>query len=197
MPLLEKHWSTLSLPARSCVFVPLAGKSKDMLWLASQGFRVLGVELSPVAVEQFFDENNLEPLIHVSPVGRHFVAGDIELVCGDVFALDVGHLSGCAAVYDRAALIALPVEMRQRYAKHLSHNLPAHCQMLLITVDYAQSEMEGPPFSVNADEVQVLYANDWQIKMLERDDILAAEPRFVERGLTALHTSVFQLHRPG
>lgn len=196
MPLLEKHWSGLQVPIGSLVFVPLAGKSKDMLWLASQGYRVLGVELSPLAVEQFFDENKLAPVIHDSSVGRHFIADTIELICGDVFAFDASVLAECSAMYDRAALIALPVNMRQRYASHLSRNLPGNRQMLLITVDYAQSEMDGPPFSVTADEVQILYADDWQITMLERRDILAEEPRFVERGLTALQTSVFQLQRP-
>ena len=197
MPALEKYWPSLSLPLGSRVFVPLAGKSKDMLWLASQGFRVLGVELSPLAVEQFFEENTLEPTIHDSAYGRHFVAGDIELICGDVFALDAEALSSCAGMYDRAALIALPAELRRRYAAHLSHALPTQCRMLLITVDYAQAEMEGPPFSVNADEVQSLYAEDWRITALERADILSSEPRYIARGLTALHTSVFQLHRPG
>ena len=196
LPLLPKHWSSMALPVGSRVFVPLAGKSKDMLWLASQGYRVLGVELSPLAVRQFFEENKLEPVIHESAAGRHFVAGPIELICGDFFDLGEADLSGCAAMYDRAALIALPVEMRRRYATHLSRMLPAECRMLLITIDYAQSEMDGPPFSVNADEVQVLYADDWQITMLERRDILAAEPRFMERGLTAMHTTVFQLQRP-
>ncbi|HET9033641.1 MAG TPA: thiopurine S-methyltransferase [Dokdonella sp.] len=197
MPLLEKHWPALSVPAGSRVFVPLAGKSKDMLWLVSQGYRVLGVELSPLAVEQFFDENKLEPAIHDSAQGKHFIAGDIELICGDMFDLGVKDLSDCVAIYDRAALIALPLDLRKRYASHLSRTLPAHCRMLLIALDYAQSQMDGPPFSVSAEEVQALYANHWQISMLERRDILSDEPRFIERGLTALHTSVFQLRRLG
>ena len=195
MPLLEKHWGALSLARRSRVFVPLAGKSRDMLWLASQGFRVLGVELSPLAVEQFFEESKLEPSIHESAAGRHFVAGDIELICGDVFALAADVLSSCTAIYDRAALIALPAPMRRRYAAFLTGALPAHCRMLLITVDYEQDQMDGPPFSVREDEVQSLYADDWQITTLERGDILSAEPRYIERGLTALHTTVFQLRK--
>lgn len=195
MPLLEKYWPSLSLPRGSRVFVPLAGKSKDMLWLMSRGFRVLGVELSPLAVEQFFEESRLEPTIHESPAGRHFVAGDIELICGDVFAIGANLVSSCAAVYDRAAVIALPTEMRRRYAAHLTRLLPAQCGMLLITVDYAQEAMDGPPFSVTEEEVESLYADDWQIALLERADILASEPRYVSRGLTAMHTSVFHLCR--
>ena len=197
MPSLEEHWPSLELPVGSLVFVPLAGKSKDMLWLTSRGFRVLGVELSPLAVEQFFEETRLEPVIHESPAGRHFVAGNIELICGDVFAIEANLLSACAAVYDRAALIALPAHMRRRYAAHLTQALPAQCRMLLITVDYAQEAMEGPPFSVTNEEVLSLYADDWQVVLLERADILASEPRYVSRGLTEMHSSVFQLRRSG
>lgn len=195
MPFLERYWSALSLPAGSRVFVPLAGKSNDMLWLADQGFHVLGVELSPLAIEQFFEENKLQPAIHDTVKGRHFCAGNIELVCGDFLDLGEDDLSGCAAVYDRAALIALPADMRRRYSAHLSRVLPDECQMLLIALDYAQSEMDGPPFSVSEEEVQALYADDWQIALLERLDILSDEPRFAASGVSALHTSAFRLRR--
>jgi thiopurine S-methyltransferase len=195
-PLLERHWPSLSLPAGSRVLVPLAGKSIDMFWLKDRGHRVLGVELSPVAVEQFFDENGLQPLIHESSAGRHFVAGQIELICGDVFDLGASDLADCVGVYDRAALIALPADMRKRYVAHLSHLLPGHCQMLLITLEYAQDEMQGPPFAVGEDEVNALYERDWRVAALERCDTLAQEPGFAARGMSALQTTVYQLQRP-
>ena len=195
MPLLAKHWPSLALPEHSRVFVPLAGKSQDMIWLASQGHRVLGVELSPLAVEQFFNENHLQPTKHESAMGRHFIAGSIELICGDLFDLDAAALAECAGVYDRAALIALPAEMRKRYATHLSRILPAGAQMLLITLDYAQAEMEGPPFSVSPEEVVALYADAWQTIRLERRDILADDPKFAENGVSALHSEVWRLQR--
>ena len=115
-PLLLQHWPSLGLAPGSQVFVPLAGKSLDLAWLAAQGHRVLGVELSPLAVTQFFDGQGLVPEVHGSRHGRHYRAGDIELICGDAFALDADVLAGCAAVYDRAALIALPPPLRQRSA---------------------------------------------------------------------------------
>lgn len=115
MPLLQKYWPTLALPAGSRVFVPLAGKTLDMLWLAERGHRVLGVELSTLAVDQFFSENGLKPTVRESRYGTHHVAGNIELICGDAFALDTEALADCVGVYDRAALIALPLPMRERY----------------------------------------------------------------------------------
>src|SRR3546814_20537351 len=96
-----------------------------MAWLAGQGHRVLGVELSALAVEQFFAENNLHPATTDSPMGRHYVAGNIEVICGDIFGLDAATLAGCSGFYDRAALIALPPDMRRRYVEQVYGRLGA------------------------------------------------------------------------
>jgi len=194
-PLLEQYWTGLGLPQGSRVFVPLAGKSLDMPWLAAQGYRVLGVELSRIAVERFFEEHALQPAKHESRYGTHYIAGGIELVLGDVFGLDGEALSGCAGVYDRAALIALPPDMRMRYARESYARLPRGCRGLLVTLEYPRDEKSGPPFSVDADEVQALYHHDWRIERLERRDILATQPGFVAEGVTRLHTSAYRLDR--
>ena len=196
-PLLLKHWPALDLPAGARVFVPLAGKSHDMAWLAAQGHRVLGVELSRMAIEQFFDEHRLQPDVRESRYGMHFSTDAIELICGDAFALDAEILSGCDGVFDRAALIALPPEIRERYAAELYSQLPPGCRGLLITLEYPQAEKAGPPFSVPEDEVRALYARDWDVITLERGDILASQPGFVEEGVSALETVVYRLDRPG
>lgn len=197
-PSLERYWSTLELPRGSRVFVPLAGKSLDLVWLAAQGHRVLGVELSALAVEQFFAENGLTATVHESRYGRHHVAGAIELIHGDAFALDQAALADCSGVYDRAALIALPPATRARYAGELYARLPSGCRGLLVTLEYPQPQKKGPPFSVEEAEVRALYAPRWDVERLERRDVLAEEPRFVAEGLTALSSAVYRLrHRPG
>jgi thiopurine S-methyltransferase len=178
-----------------CVFVPLAGKSLDMLWLAARGYRVLGVELSKLAVEQFFSEHQLLPTRRDCAYGTHYVAGEIELICGDAFALEADILGRCMGVYDRAALIALPAEMRHRYAHQLYARLPSGCRGLLVTLEYPPQEKDGPPFPVNEDEVRRLYAHDWTIEVLERCDILASQPGFIAEGVTALHTAAYSLRR--
>lgn len=202
MPLLIKHWPALKLSPGSRVLVPLAGKSLDMLWLAQQGCDVLGVELSARAVARFLEDNGLEARERESSIGRHFVvdslpSGSIELLCGDVFDLDADTVANCAAVYDRAALIALPRGMRRRYAQLLSRILPASCRMLLVTLDYDQALMEGPPFAVSSEHVAELYGDSWAITCLETRDILDDEPKFAEHGLDRLTTSVYALSRGG
>ena len=194
-PLLVEHWPAPGLADNTRVFVPLAGKSVDMRWLAARGHRVLGVELSPIAVEQFFAESGLTPAVIDTRYGRHYAAGGIELICGDAFALDADALRDCGAVYDRAALIALPPALRRRYADTLYAALPSGCRGLLITIDYPQPEKDGPPFAVADDEVQALFATHWSLEQLERRDILAREQGGLGEGLSRLHTSAWALER--
>ena len=197
LPLLCKHWPALQLKPGTRVFVPLCGKSLDMVWLAEQGHDVLGVELSPLAVAAFFAERGLLPETFESRYGTHSVAHwqgrRVELICGDAFTLDAEALRGCDAFYDRAALIALPPALRERYVAWLDGALPADSRGLLITLEYDQREMAGPPFSVNEDEVRRGFAPRREITLLERRDLLDDEPGFAARGLHALHTAVYRL----
>jgi len=194
-PLLQKYWPMLALPTASQVLVPLAGKSLDMLWLAAQGHRVLGVELSQLAVEQFFSENHLQAQKHVHPHGVHYCCENIEIICGDIFALDAQVLANCIGVYDRAALIALPAAMRAQYMRHVYGQLADQYQGILITLDYPQAQMDGPPFSVDDTEVQMLSAPHSEALILDRRAILDKEPKFAERGMTRLDTVVYKMQR--
>lgn len=192
-PYLLQYWPTLQLPQGSEVFVPLCGKSLDMVWLRQQQHAVLGVELSPLAVQAFFTENG-----YATQATRHdafdlCAADEIRILCGDFFALrseDVAHVK---AVFDRAALVALPAEMRARYVAHLLEILPPATQILLVTFDYPQHQMSGPPFAVSAAEVESLYGQHATIKKLSEVDIFTQNPRFRERGLSQIHEQVFLL----
>ena len=195
MPLLEQYWPSLDAPAGSRVFVPLAGKTLDMHWLAAQGLQVLGCELSPLAVEAFYAEAGITPQVQRDTDGSHHRAGAIELVQGDVFALREQALATMDAFYDRAALIALPAGMRRRYVDEVYGKLPAGCRGLLITLEYPPAEKDGPPFPVPEEEVQALFAPHWDVERLTRRDILASEPRFIAEGVTALATAAYRLQR--
>ena len=196
-PLLPKYWPDLHIPPGSRVLVPLCGKSLDMIWLASQGYHVLGVELAELAIEQFMAENHLQPTTRESALGRHYLARNIEIICGDIFDLDATTLAECAGAYDRAALIALPPDMRTRYVAHVYGQLAADYRGLLLTLDYPQEQMAGPPFSVDEAEVKTLYAKHSHATLIDRRDTLAKEPRFAEKGLERLDTLVFQLRARG
>ncbi|GAB3091101.1 thiopurine S-methyltransferase [Lysobacter terrae] len=194
-PLLLKHWPAIGMPVGATVFVPLAGKSLDMVWFASEGYRVFGVELSPLAIKQFISEHGVVPEVRESKYGTHYIAGSVEIVQGDAFALDAQALQDCSVVFDRAALIALPPELRRRYVDEVYARLPQGCRGLLITLEYPQGEKQGPPFSVTEAEVRELYEPQWHVEVLERRDILAQQPAFIEEGVTALDTVVYRLIR--
>ncbi|BDB18590.1 thiopurine S-methyltransferase [Pseudomonas sp. CYM-20-01] len=192
-PYLQRHWPRLADGAK--VLVPLCGKSLDLIWLAAQGLHVLGVELSEQAVEAFFNEQNLVPRITERGAFKVYQADLIEVWCGDFFALEPEVLAGCAALYDRAALIALPPLMRAQYTEHLNACLRPGCQGLLITLDYDQTQKAGPPFAVADDEVAVLLGPHWALKVLEEQDILGESWKFVQDGVTRLDERVYQLTR--
>ena len=192
-PYLIQYWQELHLAQDSLAFVPLCGKSRDMLWLHKQGYRVLGVELSSIAAQAFFKENGYFPQ-HLS-IGKFdsCEANGIRILCGDFFDLSKESLENVGAVYDRASLIALPPDMRESYARHLADILPPGTQILLVTVDYPQAEMQGPPFSVTSSEVELLYREFAEVRLLAQLDVLAKNPRFRERGLNRLQESIFLL----
>ena len=195
-PYLQRHWPDLELAPGAQVLVPLCGKSLDMAWLAGQGYRVLGVELAESAVIAFFAEQELTPEVDQYGAFRRYRAGAVELLCGDFFALQAGDVVGCSGLYDRAALIALPEGMRERYAAHLAAILPSGCAGLLVTLDYQQAEMSGPPFAVDEALVaQLLTEQQWTCELLEQADVLGQNWRFLQRGLTRLDERAYRLRK--
>lgn len=142
------------------VLVPLCGKTSDMLWLLEQGHKTIGAELSPIAAQDFFAENKMDCETTKSDSFENYEGGNISILVGDFFDLTPADIPNIKAVYDRAALIALPAEMRKKYAAHLKTILDRGDQVLLITLAYDQAKMDGPPFSVTNDEVQNLFG-DW------------------------------------
>lgn len=188
---LQQFWHHLHLPPGGQVFVPLCGKSLDMLWLAAQGYTVLGVEISAIAIESFFRENELTPQVHSAGAFQVWQTDEISLWLGDFFALTPADLAGIAGVYDRASLIALPPARRQDYARHLHTILPP-VEVLLVTLEYPQAAMAGPPFAVTEAEVATLYASAYQIERLYVHDALAENPRFHDR-LSWLTEKVYRL----
>lgn len=207
---LTEYWPSLRVAKNARVLVPLCGKSLDMLWLAGEGHRVVGVELSAAAAEAFFTENGLIPV--VTDLAPHpfqrWSVDEIALLVGDFFDLSgevlrAAGVPGIDAVYDRASLIALPPDLRERYAARLcallreSSSTRAPRRSLLVTFDYDQQRMPGPPFAVAADEVRRLFEPRFRIEELASIDALRESPGFAARGLDRLAEHVYRLELRG
>jgi len=169
-PLLIAHFPSLNVPPGARVFVPLCGKSLDLGWLLSRGYAVAGAELSELAVTQLFAELRME--VHISEVGkfRLFRGEKIDIFVGDIFDLSREILGAVEAVYDRAALVALPEAMRVRYAAHLKA-ITGMAPQLVIGYEYDQTVLAGPPFSVTPDELHRHYDDIYTLTPLARVDV--------------------------
>jgi len=190
---LKKYFDTLGLADGDEVLVPLSGKSVDMRWLRDRGCTVTGVELSDIAVRDFFNEQGIAASRRRDGAFQILEGEGIKLLCGDIFALDSTHATNISAVYDRAALVALPRELRVRYVDHLLSLLAPAVPMLLLTFEYPAHEIDGPPFSVDEAQVRELYAGRREVTRLESLDRLEDEPRLAERGMTQLQEHAFLL----
>lgn len=190
---LSQFWHELNLEHDDAVFVPLCGKSLDLKWLREQGHPVVGVELSRLAVQAFFNEHGYTSACSVLDKFECIESNEIRLLCGDFFDLTRRDLVNAKAVFDRASMIALPLEMRQRYAQHLINILPSKAKILLIAIDYPQEEMMGPPFALSSEEIVLLFGENANIKHLAKYDVLEENPRFKRRGLTSMFENIYLL----
>ena len=181
------------------VFVPLCGKSKDMLWLSQNAYKVFAVECSDRAVKDFFEENALNYKRAEKDQHAFYQSSDlasvIEVFQGDFFKLQQDDLADITDIFDRASLVALPVEMRQQYAEKMAEIQKAGTRTLLVTLTFDSAEMTGPPFSVTEDEVKALYSENFSVQKLLTKDVLDEESGLKKRGLTALTETVYKLVR--
>lgn len=164
-PLLLAHFPALLLIPGQRVLVPLCGKTVDIQWLLAQGMHVVGIELSQIAVEALFESLALTPAITQTDPFRHYHSQGLDIFQGDFFALDAERLGPVDAVYDRAALVALPPAMRAAYCRHLTA-LTQGAPQLLVSFDYDQSQLPGPPFCVNKEEVSTHYQADYTLQLV-------------------------------
>ncbi|GAB3271795.1 thiopurine S-methyltransferase [Parahaliea aestuarii] len=169
-PLLQAHFQQLGIPYGGRVFLPLCGKTRDIAWLLAQGYQVTGAELSELAISQLFSELGLVPEVRQRGKLTRYSAHHLDILVGDFFDIDRDDLGPVQAVYDRAALVALPAETRQRYTAHLVEIVDAAPQ-LLIAFDYDQAQMDGPPFSVDKAEVHRHYGALYRLHEVARQAV--------------------------
>lgn len=169
-PLLVKYFSALQLDEHGKVFVPLCGKTLDIHWLLSHGKRVVGAELSELAVKQLFADLSIVPTVEMAGELIHYHAENIDIFVGDIFQLTAELLGPVDAIYDRAALVALPEPMREKYSQHLMA-ITHSAEQLIICYQYDQNLLSGPPFSITDKELTAHYAPQYSLTLLEEADV--------------------------
>lgn len=190
---LARFWPGIDHPQGSRVFVPLCGKSLDMIWLAEQGHEVIGVELSPLAVKAFFKENRLRPVKRRMGDFTLWEHGRIRILCGDFFSLgkvDIGHID---TVYDRAALTALPEDIRKLYAAHLQRLMPETSDIFLLTIEDAE---DGAVLALAAEvdeEVRSLYGDAFDIKLTHVERVFEPDPEAPDQPPQQAEYKVYRL----
>lgn len=196
-PLLVRNLPLLNVNKGDKIFVPLCGKTLDIGYLLKQELEVVAVELSELAITELFQQLATEPEVSDwlqagQVIGKLYQAKHIQVYVGDFFALTAAELGKVAGVYDRAALVALPPQMRREYARHMSH-ITAYASQLLMTLNYDQQCMSGPPFSVTSEEVEALYGGCYPIQKIVESNIIEHEPHFAAKGLSYLNQALYQL----
>jgi thiopurine S-methyltransferase len=190
---LQRFLPLFKLQPGDSIFMPLCGKAVDILWLSQQGFNVVGVELSKVAVESFFAESWLEFVQQQAGEFTLYQSPGITLYQGDFMHLAPQALSSCSLVYDRASIVAIESFNRIAYKSKMLELIPAATPMLMVTLTYDQAQMSGPPFSVPVDEIVELYQPEYQVELLQSCEQIEERPRWKERGLESLVESALRL----
>ncbi len=186
--LLTKHWPNINAPVKGKVLIPLCGKSLDMLWFADIGYNVTGIELAPTAIKEFFADNDMIPECIDRGNYNEFSSGSFTILNGNVLDFKPG-LIMADAWYDRAAMIALPPQQREKYIRQIAQQTKSGAVGLLITYTYPQNEMTGPPFSLEDKDVRILFSHGFEVEQLERIELEDEKGR----GLSSISSSVFKI----
>ena len=191
--LLTRFWPSLAEEKGSRVFVPLCGKSLDILWLAKQGHEVIGVELSPIAVRDFFKENHLQPTKRKMGKFTRWTHGNISILCGDFFSLgkaDLGHID---SVYDRAALTALPEDIRRLYVAQMRRIVPDGSKVFLLTIEDAEENASLEQARGVDEEIEALYASEYEIDLAHVESVYEPDPESPQQAPRRAEYKVYRL----
>jgi thiopurine S-methyltransferase len=191
-PVLLRHWKDLGLDHAPCVLVPLCGKSVDLPYLRSLGHSVIGIELSPIAIEEFWAELGASPQKKVHQSLTFWESDKIQIIEGDFFSVSPENIGRPTVVYDRAALVAMPPELQSQYAAHLA-TLSQDAPIFLVTFDYRTEDMSGPPFPITRTRLGELFGEGYEIALIDTRDVMTENAGLASRGLKSLLESVWIL----
>ena len=192
---LAEYFELFELEPGDKVFVPLCGKSLDMIYIVNQGFSVVGVEVSEFGIRQFFKENDLKYTVTKVDDFYLYSSENLEIYCGDFFSLTSKHLNNVKAVLDRKSLIALEPDLRQKYVKHLNDIISLGVRILLVTLHYPQHQMSGPPFSVDKSEVESLFSMTFETRELKSFNDIENGSKLVRAGVDYINNAAYCLRK--
>jgi len=192
---LVEYFELFELELGDKVFVPLCGKSLDMIYIVNQGFSVVGIEISEVGIRQFFKENDLKYTVTKVDDFDLYSSENLEIYCGDFFLLTSKHLNNIKAVLDRKSLIALEPDLRQKYVKHLNDIISLGVRILLVTLHYPQHQMSGPPFSVDKSEVESLFSMTFETRELKSFNDIENGSKLVRAGVDYINNAAYCLRK--
>lgn len=190
---LQQFLPRFDLQPQDGIFLPLCGKAHDIQWLAQQGLNVVGVELSEVAIKSFFEEWGISFDVSEENDFRVFRSHNITLYQGDYMNLKPEHLAHCKMVYDRASIVAIETFNRQSYVNQLLSIIPQKIPILMVTLEYDQNVMSGPPFSVPVEEIEGLFEPDYRLTRLITQEQINERERWREKGLKSLLETALRL----
>ena len=183
-PGLSAHWPSLPIPSNPIVLIPLAGKSVDIKWISDRAQKVICSEISAAAIKQFFDQHKMKFSKTRFASFEIYQSQNIEFWCGDFMKLPLDKMSEIDLIYDKASIVALPDKMRISYSNKMISLSSDSTKILMHLLSYDQSEMTGPPFSVDPDEVKHLFSEKFDIQLLEKNRLnIQKFEKFLNRGL--------------
>jgi len=189
---LQRYYSRFNLSKSELIFVPLCGKSIDMLWLMNKGHHVVGVELSSVACKAFFEDNHLAYQVKTRGSFITYFNDSITLYCGDFFELMPGLMGNIKSVYDRGAFIAFPPDMRGQYVAQLASLIAVGGKIIMNTIEYDERREEGPPYSASFKNIAQLYQSSFHINQLEQS-VYEVPEHLKSQGLLTANHAVYLL----
>lgn len=174
-PLLKKylHYFLDKNSIKKSCLLPLCGKTFDLIYLSEFFKEVTGVELIKKAIEDFYIENNLEMRTRNSSISSK----NIEIFNEDFFSFNKSENKKYSYIFDRASLIAISPVSREKYVQSIKRSMSTNCKIFLITIEYKQDQIEGPPFSLSDDDVKSLF-KDFKLEKLCRESVIGQNQKF-------------------
>jgi thiopurine S-methyltransferase len=165
---LVKHFSKFKLNANSTCMIPMCGNSIDIMFFVANKVNVVGIELSEKAAILFFKSHQLQYSVIQGDKYKCYQGDNVSIYVADVFDLPslIKDMPLFDIWYDRGAYIALPDNLRYKYAKMMVEVCSDNIQILLLAMTHDR-ETQTPPFSISQDEINANFMPHIKFKLID------------------------------